>query len=157
MVLGPQFHDSFGAEPIKSKAISIINKRAASDKPVITGDEARTVFRAANVRQWTSMEDQPTIYESGVGMYDGWREPDEVLHTAQKHLHTPTLQKYMRGEVPEYDPDYADDSGVSEVEYYPEVMTTRRGTPFIGEGHHRFVASRLQDRGTNTWESRTNE
>lgn len=158
MVLGPQFRDAFGDEPMKSKAISIINKTAESKNPVIAGADARTVFRATNIRQWPMKLSQTQMrnYVSGVGIDEGWRDYSEVLHTSQTHLHAPTLQKYIRGEAPEMDPDFMDDDvyGESTVRYLPDIATTDRGNPFITEGHHRIVAARLRGEDSDTWESR---
>jgi hypothetical protein len=83
----------------------------------------------------------------------GSRDVDEVLHTTQNHLYAPILQKYMAGDVPEFDDDYGDpDTGISDVRYLPEIGSTDRGTPFIVEGHHRLVASRLRGEDSDTWE-----
>lgn len=154
MALGPQFHDAFGPEPVRSNARRLINQRAASDRPVLNPEETRQVFNAVNIRNWplALVTTDQRWASGGAGETSGTRDFDEVLHTSQGHLYAPAVQKYMSGDVPEFDPDYADEEGVSDVRYLPEIQSTERGTPWIGEGHHRLVASRLLGQDSDTWE-----
>lgn len=139
---GPQW-DAFGAEPVKLRALMTINKAADAAGPdwrsgVIKGQQAKDVMRAANIRQWP-------LVEHATSQREGWTEsedvvyPHETLHTTQDYLHAPTLRKYMEEGPPEHDPEYGDE----ERPYLPEIVRTERGTPWIDEGHHRLVASRL--------------
>lgn len=139
---GPQW-DAFGAEPITLRARMIINKAADAAGPdwksgVIKGQDAKDVMRAANIRLW-DLSAHPTELR---GL---WKESEETipstetLHTTQGFLHAPSLRHYMEEGPPEFDPQiYEEDRP-----YYPEVLRTTRGTPWIDEGHHRIVASRL--------------
>lgn len=119
-----------------------------TSRGLIKGDDARTVFRAANIRSWP-MQDMPTGGNREYGLEsEGGVTSDEVLHTAQGSLHGPTIRQYMKdGGVPEEDPQYEG------RKYLPEVYTSVRGHKWIDEGHHRLVASRLRgDNGTETYE-----
>jgi hypothetical protein len=79
--------------------------------------------------------------ESRGGVHRG-----ETLNTAQSHLHGPTVRKYMKN-PPEENPHAPGEP------YLPEVYQTARGSKWIGEGHHRIVASRLRgDYGTEVYE-----
>lgn len=156
MTLGPQFHDSFGPEPVRLNAIALVNKRAAMKAPesYLVKDEAQKVFNAVNIRNWP-LEDAPSSMRwptGGKGEDSGYRDADEVLHTSQGFLDARAVQKYMRGEVPEFDPDFDTEEGGSDVPYLPEIVSTEAGTPWINEGHHRLVSSRLLGRGSKTWE-----
>jgi hypothetical protein len=127
-----------------SEAMDIVK----TSRGLIKGDDARTVFRAANIRSWP-MEDSPVGSGRAYGIEsEGGVTSDEVLHTSQGHLHGPTIRKYMQdGGVPEEDPH---NEG---RKYLPEVLTSARGHKWIDEGHHRLVASRLRgDFGTETYE-----
>lgn len=139
---GPQW-DAFGPEPLKSQALGIINKTAdaASDdwrSGIIQGADAKKVMKAANIRQWNLSDHATSIRE-------GWTEGEEnvwthePLNTTQQYLHAPTIRKYMTVGAPEKDPED------SERDYLPEVLRTEKDTPWIDEGHHRIVASRLND------------
>lgn len=132
--LGPQFHE---------RALGIIQ----GNDGWIKGNDARTIFRAANIRSWP-MRESPSMTGRDFGLEEeGGIHPDEVLNTAQGHLHGPTLRKYMTEGAPEMDPAYED------RKYLPEVLTSARGRKWIDEGHHRIVASRLRgDRGTDVYE-----
>ena len=121
-------------DQFRQQAMDIIQK----SKGVIEGEDAKTVFRAANIRHWP-LNEHPTQFRDGWTEDTGTVRPSETLHTSQNHLHSHTLRRYMAGDIPEFDPDYEDQ------EYLPEVMRTTRGTPWINEGHHRLVASRLND------------
>lgn len=154
MTLGPQFTDAFGPDPVRSKAIGIINQAVERGEPVLNEEDTRKVMGAVNIRQWP-LSDAPSFIRppaGGAGENMGNRYYDETLHTSQTHLYAPAVQKYMAGDVPEFDEDYVDDSGVSDVQYLPEIGSTERGTPFIQEGHHRLVAARLRGEDSDTWE-----
>lgn len=137
---GPQW-DAFGPEPVKSQALGIINKTADDatsewGSGVIHNPDAKKVMRAANIRQWDLSDHASSIRE-------GWTEGEDIvwdhepLNTTQQHLHAPTLRRYMTVGPPEMDPED------SEREYHPEVLRTENDTPWIDEGHHRIIASRL--------------
>jgi hypothetical protein len=129
MTLNPaQFHQ---------QAMDIIQR----SKGVIRGKEAQTVFRAANIRSWP-MGDSANIIRNGWVEEESTVPKSETLHTSQGHLHAPTVRRYMDGDIPEFDPDYEGDFS---HRYLPEIMRTERNTPWINEGHHRLVASRLND------------
>lgn len=123
------------------------------ERGAIHGEHARQLMRSVNVRTWPI--DMPAMFrdvrpargEGPVVEID----PDETLHTAQSHLHLPTLEKYVRGEVPEHDPDFEDEEGVP---YLPEVLTGAREERWINEGHHRIVAARLRGEDVPAWEGR---
>lgn len=135
MTLNPeQFH---------SEALDIIRR----SKGLIKGSDARTVFRAANIRSWP-MEEMPTSGGRDWGLEaEGGVSSSETLHTAQSHLHGPTVREYMKDGGPEEDPDYPG------RKYLPEVLESARGHKWIDEGHHRLVASRLRgDYGTEVYE-----
>lgn len=130
MVLGPQFHPD---------VISLINSRAASPNPILEGEDARKVFRAANIRQWPLL-DAAQQYRGGYSRE--WSESipaSQTLHTTQKHLDARAVKSYMQGNEPEFDTEYEDN-----VPYDPELLVSERGTHWIDEGHHRLVASRLR-------------
>ncbi|NBX51274.1 hypothetical protein EBT25_15455 [bacterium] len=114
---------------------------------MIEGDDARKVFRAVNIRFWP-MKEMPTSGHREYGLEsEGSVSRDEMLNTAQSHLHGPTVQKYMTEGAPEEDPDYEG------RRYLPEVYTSLRGRKWIDEGHHRLVASRLRgDYSAETYE-----
>lgn len=114
------------------------------ERGFITGQSARDIYRAANIRMWPErtaphlgrsegniVQDSDTYTgEPKVSDVD----PGETLHTSQQHLHGPTLRSLMTSERgPE-------DHPVS-------VYESRRGHTWIEEGHHRIVASRLQGFG----------
>jgi hypothetical protein len=125
------------------RAMEIIN----GPDEVIKGREVNDVFRAANIRKWPGSWEFPAMrgdYSSGVAEQRGHVNASETLHTTQSHLHAPTLRKYMAGDVPGVDP-----------EYEPEVIhDPRTGRQWMGEGHHRMVASRLRgDSSADTWQS----
>ena len=112
------------------------------ERGFIHGDLARQIYRKANIRQWAS-DTAPHLGRSeGNIVYDpDWRtnevevehiHPSEILHTSQQHLHGPTLAKLMTTER-------------SGVDHPVQVYESRRGHRWIEEGHHRLVASRLQD------------
>lgn len=126
-----------------AEAMDIVKR----SRGVIEGDDARKVFRAANIRSWP-MEEMPTTTGREFGLEsEGGVSSGEVLNTAQSHLHGPTVRKYMTEGAPEEDPDYEG------RKYLPEVYESRRGRKWIDEGHHRLVASRLRgDYGTETYE-----
>lgn len=135
MTLNPQqFHQD---------AMDIIKR----SKGMIEGEDARTVFRAANIRSWP-MKEMPTYTGREYGLEsEGGVSSGETLHTAQSHLHGPTVKEYMTKGAPEEDPDYED------RKYLPEVYESLRGRKWIDEGHHRLVASRLRgDFGTEVYE-----
>lgn len=133
-------------------ALGIINRAAEAAGPdwrsgIIQGDQAKAVFKAANIRQWPLVE-HATRQREGWTEYSDTVYPHETLHTTQDYLHAPTLKKYMEEGPPEFDPEYGDE----EREYRPEVLETERGTKWIDEGHHRLVASRLnRDYSTKVW------
>jgi hypothetical protein len=124
-------------DQFRQQAMDIIQK----SKGVIEGDDAKTVFRATNIRSWP-LTDHPTNTREGWTESESEVRPSETLHTTQSHLHGPTIRRYMSGDIPEFDPDYEGDFS---HRYLPEVMRTTRGTPWINEGHHRLVASRLNE------------
>lgn len=140
---GPQFRDAFGDDPIYSRALMAINKAADAANPkdwhsgLLTGDALKTVHQAANIRHW-NLSDAPSQIRQGWTQYTEHIPDKEILHTSQDYLHAPTLRKYMTEGAPEMDPDYDD------REYLPEILHTEAGTPWIDEGHHRIVASRLR-------------
>lgn len=133
------------------RAMEIIN----SSEGAIHGAEAKEVFRAANIRPWRLGQggtafDRPAA--SGVGEQRSTLPHHETVHTSQTHLHAPTLRKYIAGEVPEFDEDYASEDRPSDVRYHPEVGMTERGNRWMLEGHHRLVASRLRgDYSSDIW------
>lgn len=114
-------------------ALDIINRSPG----MIQGEDARTIFRAANIRSWP-LSDHFTDVREGWTEEEGVVRPSETLHTSQPHLHGPTLRRYMSGDVPEEDPEHGG-------KYLPEIMRTEKNTPWINEGHHRLVASRLNN------------
>ncbi len=134
MALNPdQFHQD---------ALDIIKR----SKGALTGADAKTVFRAANIRSWP-MEESPTMTREFGLESEGGVSRNETLHTAQDYLHGPTIRKYMTEGAPEEDPDYEG------RKYLPEVYQTEMGRKWIDEGHHRIVASRLRgDYGTEVYE-----
>lgn len=139
---GPQW-DAFGPEPIKSQALGIINKTADAatgewGSGVIHNPDAKKVMRAANIRQW-DLSDHAVLIREGWTEGEGSISRHETLNTTQDYLHAPTLREYMTAGPPEVDP--YDDAR----RYLPEVFYTNRSTPWINEGHHRLVASRLND------------
>jgi len=115
-------------------------------KGMIEGDDARKVFKAVNIRSWP-MESMPTENRLHGLENEGGVSANETLHTAQSHLHGPTVRKYMENGAPEEDPH-----GEGR-KYLPEVYFSPRGHRWIDEGHHRLVASRLRgDFGTEVYE-----
>lgn len=125
----------------------------ASAEGVLSGPHARAVLRAANIRSWP-IHDQPEVYANETGSWEGpnFTRATETLHTRQAHLHGPTLRKYMAGDVPTHDVDYADDEG-NMPGYHPTVVH-HLGRKWIDEGHHRLIASRLnEEHGTATWDA----
>jgi hypothetical protein len=108
---------------------------------VITGRVARHVFERADIVQ--SKADAPHIAGATEGYGEGRGYPWGTAHTSQGHLHVPTLNRYARGDIPEYDEDYASDEGESDVPYEPETYEYG-GKTWIAEGHHRIVADRLR-------------
>jgi hypothetical protein len=135
-------------EQFHQQAMDIINR----SNDVLRGADARTVFKAANIRSWP-MQDMPTqIREGWSREYQDSISPDETLHTAQQHLHAPTLKKYLAGDVPETDPEYDYEDNPEPVPYLPETVVSESGRRWIDEGHHRIVASRLRgDVSTDVW------
>lgn len=137
---GPQW-DAFGPEPIQSQAFMTINRVADSSTDdwhsgVMNPQDTKKVMRAANIRLWP-LKDHASMQREGWTEYESTVHPHETLHTTQTYLHAPTIRKYMTEGSPETDPEYNDRP------YNPEILTTERGTRWIGEGHHRLVASRL--------------
>ena len=126
-----------------AEALDIVKR----SKGLIEGDDARKVFKAAGIRSWPLVE-MPTGSNREYGLEsEGGVSSDETLHTAQSHLHGPTVREYMKDGGPEEDPDYPG------RKYLPEVYETPRGSKWIDEGHHRIVASRLRgDYGTEVYE-----
>jgi hypothetical protein len=113
----------------------------------IKGNDAKTIFSATNIRSWPMIE-SPSMSGRDFGIEEeGGVSSNEVLNTAQGHLHGPTLRKYMDEGAPEMDPAYED------RKYLPEVLTSPRGRKWIDEGHHRIVSSRLRgETGTDVYE-----
>ena len=110
-------------------------------KGVIEGADAKTVFRAANIRSWP-MEEMPTMGGRHHGIEsEGSVSSGETLHTAQSQLHAPTVRKYMTEGAPATDPSYGNEI---DNRYLPEVLSSERGRKWVDEGHHRLVASRLR-------------
>jgi hypothetical protein len=112
------------------------------ERGFIHGQAAREIFRQANIRMWPERSAPHLGRSEGNIVYDpDWRtgepetsdiRPGHVLHTAQQHLHGPTLASLLANR------DY-------ETEEHPvQVYESRRGHTWIEEGHHRIVASRLQ-------------
>ena len=123
---GPQFQE----------VLDIINRSKGS----IEGEDARKIFRAANIRSWP-MEEMPVMSRGYSGLDQiGSVSKHETLHTAQSHLHGPTLRRYMNEGPPEQYPEYEEPR-----KYLPEVLESKRGHRWIDEGHHRLVADRLND------------
>lgn len=110
---------------------------------VITGRVARHVMERADVVQ-TKAESPHIATEGAVAGYGQDRGyPSDTVHTSQKHLHVPTLNRYAAGDIPEGDPDYADEeTGESYMPYHPETYE-HGGKTWVAEGHHRIVATRL--------------
>lgn len=143
---GPQWRDAFGDEPQRAIALGIVNKAEGS----LTPEQTKYVFRAANIRQWPI--DQLTFdnYERTADEGHGYVEPDDVLHTNQSGLYAPAIRDYMQSnpadtppEEHEEDTDNEYGDGDNYFPYLPEVIDSERGKPWIEEGHHRLVASRL--------------
>lgn len=140
---GPQWRDAFGDEPQRAIALGIVNKAEGS----LTPEQTKYVFRAANIRQWPI--DQLTFdnYERSADEGYAYVEPDDVLHTNQSSLYAPAIRDYMQSnpaDNPPEDYDYSDeDDDDRGFPYLPEVIDSERGKPWIEEGHHRLVASRL--------------
>lgn len=117
---------------------------------VVQGDTARSIMRAANVRSWPIQEMASQIKaqttRSGEGESLGYLTPSTTVHTAQSHLHLPTLRKYINYDEPETDPDTG-------LDYHPTVLHNQQtGSVWMDEGHHRLIASRLRgDLSREVW------
>ncbi len=113
------------------EALDIVKR----SRGIIGGEDARKVFKAANIRSWPIQGlDRLEIAEKV-----GALSPKETLNTAQSQLHGPTIREYMK-DIPEENPyDSSDDR-----KYLPEVYTSKRGSKWIEEGHHRIIASRFR-------------
>lgn len=145
---GAQWEDSFGKQPMRITALGILRRAAEAEgrrvggvthSGYIGGDDARTVMRAAHIRQWPLRRPASEIregYTEGPSTVYRW----ERLNTSQTHLHAPTVLKYLYEGAPEMDPAYPGE----DVRYLPEVLRTENDTPWIDEGHHRIIASRLR-------------
>lgn len=123
-----------------------------SSEGVLSGPDARSVFRQANIRSWP-ISDSPEKYDDETGSWDGpsFTSASETLHTRQAHLHAPTLRRYMAGDVPKFDRDYEDEETGDAPGYHPTVLH-HKSRKWIEEGHHRLIASRLNaEYGTSTW------
>jgi hypothetical protein len=110
---------------------------------VITGRVARHVMEQADIIQHHA--EAPHIASGGhIGQEPDRGYPDDVLYTSQSHLHVPTLNRYARGDIPEFDSDYDydDEPGTSDVPYEPETYQ-HQGKTWVAEGHHRIIAQRL--------------
>lgn len=112
------------------------------ERGFIAGEHARSLFRQANIRQWHA--DAPHLGRSeGYIDYNDvdWRtgkpymmeiDPEDVLHTSQRHLHGPTLVSMLT-------------HGVRRHQDHPvQTYESARGDTWIEEGHHRLVTRRLQ-------------
>ena len=143
---GPQWSDSFGNEPQRAIALGIVNKAEGSLNP----EQTKYVFRAANIRQWPI--DQLTFdnYDRSPDGEYGYVEPSDVLHTNQTSLYAPAIRDYMEYNPADRPPDeneeIEDEDGDSYFPDLPEVIDSERGKPWIEEGHHRLVASRLMQK-----------
>jgi hypothetical protein len=112
------------------------------ERGFIHGQAARQTFRQANIRMWTPQSAPHLGRSEGNIVYDPhWMtgepatsdiRPSEELHTAQQHLHGPTLSALMTNR------------NYEQEEHPVQVYESRRGHTWIEEGHHRLVASRLQ-------------
>ena len=138
---GPQWQDSFGPEPVRLNAISIINKNDGE----LTHAQTKQVFRGANIRYWPA----DTIDENYDTDYNGLDDisPDLTLHTSQRKLFAPAVRDYMKDNPAHRSPlEGLDEEGdfLDNREDYPYVITSPSGSSnWIIEGHHRLVASRL--------------
>ena len=145
---GSQF-DSFGPRPNKLLALMDINKAEGVF-------DASNVFKATGIRAWP-VDSAAHEYGAGTGLKGSYGsvygeestleniDTGETLHTRQKHLHGPTMRKYMAEGPPEMD-DLAEEYGTDEpweVPYAPEVAIDRHNNKWIGEGHHRIATARL--------------
>jgi hypothetical protein len=111
---------------------------------VISGGVARHVMERADIRQTKRGVDAPHI----VGVTQGYGEergyPHGEVMTSQRHLHIPTIKRYIHGDIPKLDPDYdIDESEGPNVPYEPETYHYG-GKEWVAEGHHRIVAQRLR-------------
>lgn len=115
---------------------------------VIEGPLARQVMKAANIRSWpiSSMASDFKGDTLDMNGSPGSLSSHEVVHTAQSHLHTPTLRKYLNYDEPDIDPE-------TDAPYHPEVAyNLQTGSVWMDEGHHRLVASRLRgDLSRDVW------
>jgi hypothetical protein len=111
------------------------------------GRMAQHIMARAGIRQTKRGVDAPHIVDWGsVGEYERGYPKGEVW-TSQRHLHLPTLRHYMRGNVPEYDPDVDYDikhgHHEGEREFYDPETYEHGGKTWLAEGHHRTIARRL--------------
>lgn len=112
------------------------------ERGFIFGQGARQIFRKANIRMWTPYSAPHLGRSEGNIVYEpDWRtgetevehiDPSETLHSAQQHVHGPTLARLL-----------AEERGP--VDHPVQVYESRRGHRWIEEGHHRLLASRLRD------------
>lgn len=115
--------------------------RQKGNREFLDTQTTRALMKAVNIRSWPLQDHVGDIRDLDMGHGQSVVRPHETLHTTQSHLHVPTLQKYLKGDIPEHDPLYAPD----EVPYHPEVAYDEHGNPWIEEGHHRLVTSRLNE------------
>lgn len=154
---GPQFKDVNEARKfVESLKLTDIEHLAPKTPQFLNEQTTRALMKTVNIRQWPLQNPVGDIRETT--SHDGTTTiyPHETLHTSQRHLHLPTLQKYLKGDIPEYDEMYAPD----EVPYNPEVLYDPHGNMWIDEGHHRIVTSRLNEHSYqdayagNIWEKK---
>lgn len=108
---------------------------------VVTGPVVRHIFKRADIVH--TRAEAPHLVGTANDQERDRGQPSGELRTSQSHLHTPTLNRYARGDVPEWDNDYIDEeTGESYMPYEPETYQ-HQGKTWIEEGHHRIVADRL--------------
>ena len=139
---GPQFKDVHEARAfVESLQPKSGLHRQKGNREFLNTQTTRALMKAVNIRSWPLQDPVSDIRNVDMGLDESNVRPHETLHTTQSHLHVPTLQKYLKGDIPEHDPLYEPD----EVPYHPEVAYDEHGNQWIQEGHHRLVASRLNE------------
>ena len=139
---GPQFKDIAEARAFVESLPDEGGPHALERSPgFLNQPTTKAIMKTVGIRQWPI--DHPADYReySPGDQGESYVRRDEPLNTTQKHLHMKTLKRYLKGDVPEFDPAFEGE----EVPYNPDILYTDRGDLWIDEGHHRIVTSRLNE------------